>query len=203
MSGYQRKDSYYARAKAGGYRARSAYKLQELDDRFRLLRHGARVVDLGAWPGAWLQVVCERIGPAGRAVGIDLVPIDGLGPQVVTLVGDIRDAASAAALRTTLGSTADVVLCDIAPKLTGIRATDEARREELTAAVLAALPSILSPGGIFLAKLFMDQAYQATLAALRASFLQVKATRPEATRKGSAELYVVGTGFRRGDPPCG
>lgn len=203
MSGYQRKDSFYARAKAGGYRARSAYKLQELDDRYRLLRRGARVVDLGAWPGAWLQVASERIGPDGRAVGIDLVAIDALGPQVATLVGDIRDRASAVAIRDALGGPADVVLCDIAPKLTGIRATDEARREELTDAVLVTLPAILTPGGAFLAKLFMDQAYQATLKALRGSFEQVKATRPEATRKGSAELYVICNGFRPADPPCG
>ena len=197
MSQYQRKDRFYDRAKAGGYRARSAYKLQELDDRYRLLRPGARVVDLGAWPGAWLQVAAERIGSSGRAVGLDLVAIQPLGlPQVQTLAGDVRDPQTLSAVVAALGNRADVVLCDIAPKLSGVHAADESRRAELLRALVGALPDLLAPGGGLLLKLFMDDAFQATLTGLRATFEQVRATRPEATRRGSAELYIVAHRYR-------
>ena len=203
MSRYERKDRFYDRAKAGGYRARSAYKLQELDDRFRLLRPGARVVDFGAWPGAWLQVAAERVGSTGRAVGIDLLPITPLGlPQVSTLAGDIRDPQVIAQVIALLGRPADVVLCDIAHKLTGVRATDESRRAELVGAALATLPTVLAQGGSFLMKLFMDDQYQHTLAGIRRSFREVRATRPEATRPGSAELYIFGAGFEHDHQPC-
>ena len=196
MSRYQRKDRFYDRAKSGGYRARSAYKLQELDNRYRLLRRGGRVVDLGAWPGAWLQVAAERIGPTGRAVGLDLTPITSLElDHVVTLTGDVCSTATIAAVVAAAAGLADLVLCDIAPKLSGVRATDEARRAALFTAVMAALPELLAPGGSLLLKLFMDSDYQAALHNLRETFQRVTTTRPEATRPGSAELYVVATGF--------
>jgi 23S rRNA (uridine2552-2'-O)-methyltransferase len=191
MSRYERKDRFYDRAKAGGYRARSAFKLQELDDRFHLLRVGARVVDLGAWPGGWLQVAAERIGSGGRAVGLDLVAIAPLGlPQVATVQGDIRAADALAAVVRELGGKADVALCDIAPKLSGVRASDESRQADLLASVVGALPGLLAPGGNLLMKVFMNAAYQDTLKLLRGAFGRVVSTRPEATRAGSAELYV-------------
>jgi 23S rRNA (uridine2552-2'-O)-methyltransferase len=192
---YTRKDTFYRRARAAGYRARSAYKLAELDRRFRLLHRGDRVIDLGAWPGAWLQVVLERIGPEGRAVGVDLVPVAPLGPNVVLLTGDVRDADTIAAVRGALDRPADVLLSDLAPKLTGIRATDEARVRELADTTLAMLPSVLRPGGRFLTKLFMTPDYDAILHVIRPSFAQVTATRPEASRRGSAELYVAGIDY--------
>src|SRR5690349_3881144 len=129
---YRRKDAYYRRARAAGYRARSAYKLAELDARFRLLHRGDAVVDLGAWPGGWLQVALERVGPEGRLVGVDVVPIDPLGaPNVQLLTADVREATSGAAILSALGRPADVVLSDLAPKLTGIRDADDARSAEL------------------------------------------------------------------------
>lgn len=206
MSRYDRKDRFYDRAKAGGYRARSAYKLQELDDRFRVLRAGMHIVDLGAWPGAWLQVAAERIGTKGRAVGIDLAAITPLGlPHVATVTGDIRDPAAIAQVVEALGRPADVVLCDIAHKLTGVRATDESRRAELVAATLDTLQALLAPGGKFLIKLFMDDQYPMTVTTMRGMFRDVRATRPEATRPGSAELYVLGVGFipTRDPQTCG
>jgi 23S rRNA (uridine2552-2'-O)-methyltransferase len=193
---YTRKDPFYRRARAAGYRARSAYKLAELDRRFRLLRRGDRVVDLGAWPGGWLQVALERIGPEGRAVGVDVVPVAPLAPNVILLTGDVRDAGLAATIRSALDRPADVVLSDLAPKLTGIRATDEARVRELADATLAVLPPLLRPGGRLLTKLFMTPDYQTILSAIRTSFGQVTATRPEASRRGSAELYVVALDHR-------
>jgi len=194
---YRRKDTYHRRARAAGYRARSAYKLAELADRFRLLRRGDRVVDLGAWPGGWLQIVVERIGAEGRVVGVDVVPVKPLPPANVALItGDVRDPAVIRMARERLGRTADVVLSDLAPKLTGVAAIDEARRSELTATVLAALPHLLRPGGRLLMKLFMDPDQPALMARLREAFDQVEATRPEATRRGSSELYAVGLGLR-------
>ena len=195
---YRRKDTHYRRARAAGYRARSAYKLLELDARFRLLHAGERVVDLGAWPGAWLQVACERVGPGGRVVGVDVVPVDPLPATNVALVtGDVREAATVREVLARLdGTAADVALSDLAPKLTGVRATDEARAAELVDAALSALASLLRPGGRLLMKLFMDTGYPTTLGRLRAMFGDVRTTRPTATRHGSAELYAVGLGYR-------
>lgn len=198
---YERKDVYHRRARAAGYRARSAYKLRELDDRYHLLRPGDHVVDLGAWPGGWLQVVLERIGPAGRVVGVDVVPVEPLGaPNVALLTGDAGNVATIAAARERLGRPADVVLSDLAPKLTGVRPRDEARRAALAEAVTAALPVLLRPGGRLLMKLFTGPEREPILTRLGSRFVEVKRTRPEATRRGSAELYVVATGHR---PACG
>jgi len=194
---YRPKDSYHRRARAAGYRARSAYKLIELADRFRLLRRGDHVVDLGAWPGGWLQVVVERIGADGRAVGVDVVPIDPLpAANVDSISGDVRDPAVVRAVRERLGRAADVVLSDLAPKLTGVAATDEARQSELGTAVLAALPDLLRPHGRLVMKVFMGPDQRALLARLQTLFDEVRTTRAEATRRGSAELYAVCTGYR-------
>lgn len=194
---YRRKDSFYRRAKAAGYRARSAYKLAELDDRFRLLRPGDRVVDLGAWPGGWMQVALERVGGGGRVVGLDVVPVTALGAgNAATVAGDVTDRSALDVVRRELGGAADVVLADLAPKLTGVAATDEARRSALADATLAALPALLRPGGRLLMKAFMDAGHRTLVDRLRTAFDDVRATRPEATRRGSAELYLVGTGFR-------
>ena len=194
---YRPKDAYHRRARAAGYRARSAYKLAELAARFRLLRRGDHVIDLGAWPGGWLQIAAERIGAEGRAVGVDVVPLEPLPAANVALIaGDVRDPLVIRAARERLGRPADVILSDLAPKLTGVAATDEARRSELAASVLAALPHLLRPGGRLLMKVFMGPEQAAFVAQLRQTFDDVRTTRPEATRPGSAELYAVGTGYR-------
>jgi len=194
---YRPKDSYHRRARAAGYRARSAYKLIELADRFRLLRRGDHVVDLGAWPGGWLQVAVERIGTDGRAVGVDVVPIDPLpAANVDSMSGDVRDPAVVRAVRERLGRAADLVLSDLAPKLTGVAATDAARQSELGTAVLAALPDLLRPHGRLVMKVFMGPDQPALLARLQTLFDEVRTTRAEATRRGSAELYAVCTGYR-------
>jgi 23S rRNA (uridine2552-2'-O)-methyltransferase len=190
---YRRKDTHYRRARAAGYRARSAYKLEELDRRFGLLRAGDFVIDLGAWPGAWLQMARKRVGSEGRLVGVDLAAITPLSePNVLLVQGDIRDPSTLDAACRALGRSADVLLSDLAPKLSGIRVTDQAREEELANATLEALPRLLRPGGRFVMKLFMGPGHARVLTALRETFRQVDSTRPEATRRGSAELYVVG-----------
>jgi len=193
---YDRKDAPYRQAKAAGYRARSAYKLIQLDDRFRLLRRGDLVADLGAWPGAWLQVAAERVGPRGRVVGIDLVAIEPLrSPNVTCVVGDVRDPTAIATVRDHLGGPASVVLCDLSPKLSGVRATDDAIASELTSAALDATALLLRPHGRLLVKLFMSPDYAAHVARLKTSFAEVRTTRPEASRRGSSELYAVCSGY--------
>jgi len=194
---YRRKDAHYRRARAEGYRARSVYKLAELDRRYRILRRGDAVVDLGAWPGAWLQLALERVGSEGRVVGIDLAPIEKLAaPNVGVVVGDVRAPGTYEVILERLGRRADVVLSDLAPKLTGVRATDEARCEELNETTLALLPQLLLPAGRLVMKTFMSAGFDATLRRTRALFAEVKTTRPDATRRGSSELYVVGIRFR-------
>ena len=194
---YRRKDAYYRRARAAGYRARSAYKLSQLDSRFRLLRRGDVVVDLGAWPGGWLQVALEAVGSHGRVVGVDLVAIDPLASPNLRLVGgDVRDPSTWLAVLEHLGRPADVVLSDLAPKLSGIRETDEARSSELVTAVVEMLPTVLRTGGNLLIKLFMGGAFDLATADLHRRFEEFRTTRPEATRKASAEVYGVGRGYR-------
>ncbi len=199
---YRRKDAFYRRARAAGYRARSAYKLAELDDRFHLLRAGDFVVDLGAWPGGWLQVIRERIGDRGRVVGIDVQevpPFDA--PNVVLLTGDVRDPGTAESVLDLLGRHADVVVSDLSPKLTGVRDTDDARFAELVDATLGLLPAVLRRGGRLLIKLFMSAPHEAMVERLRSRFAEVKVTRSEATRRGSAELYALASGFRGATGP--
>lgn len=198
---YQRKDSFYARAKEAGYRSRAAYKLLELARRYQLIRRGDHVVDLGAWPGGWLQVAAELTGPQGRVVGVDLQAIQSLPAPVTTIVGDACDAAVQASVRERCGGRVDVVLSDMAPKLSGIRDRDVAQAIALAEAALAVAEHLLAPGGRLLIKLFTAPETDAVVAAARRRFQTVKLTRPEATRKGSAEMYLVGSGFRPESKP--
>src|SRR3989442_5281652 len=175
---YRRKDAYYRRARAAGYRARSAYRLSQVDSGFRLLRRGEVVVDLGAWPGGWLQVALEAVGPHGRVVGVDLVAIDPLASPNLRLVGgDVRHPSTWRAVLEHLGRPADVVLSDLAPKLSGIRQTDEARSSELVTAGLERLPTVLRAGGNPLTKLFMGGSFDIPTAELHGCFEEFRATR--------------------------
>ena len=193
---YKRKDAFYKKAKQAGYRSRAAYKLLELSHSFGLLRPGQRVIDLGAWPGGWLQVAAELVGPRGRVIGIDLVPIDPLKTDNVTLVqGDATDPDQQRRLLSLLDGPADILLSDMAPKLSGVRERDEAQAQELSRAAVGCTTRLLRPGGSLLLKAFMDSGYPALLAALRAGFATVKTTKPQATRKGSAETYIIASGF--------
>lgn len=194
---YERKDAFYKKAKREGYRARSAYKLIELNREFRMLRPGLRVVDLGAWPGGWVQVAAELVGPQGKVVGIDLVALEPLPFSHVTLLqGDATDPTQQERMLAALGGPADIVLSDMAPKLSGVKEVDEARSMELCRAAFSCARALLRPGGALLLKVFMGSEHKALLSELRALFLSVKTTKPESSRKGSAETYVVATGFK-------
>jgi 23S rRNA (uridine2552-2'-O)-methyltransferase len=161
------------------------------------MRRGDRVVDLGCWPGGWLQVAAELVGSEGRVVGVDLAAIDPPLPNanVVAIAGDLAQPAVLAQVREALGGWADVLLSDAAPKLTGVRATDRAREEALLEAIEAALPVLLRPGGRMLLKLLEGPEAQAAERRLRARFEKTSSTRPEASRRGTSERYLVGHGF--------
>ncbi len=197
MARYDRKDALYRRAKREGYASRAAYKLLEIQRKERLLRAGQRVIDLGCWPGGWLQVAAEHVGPRGRVVGVDLAaldpPIDH--DAVRVLVGDFGEPSVCAELLRHSGGPADLVLCDAAPKKTGIRATDRAAEEALLAALAAVLPELLRPGGALVAKVFESPEAQRFVKTLRRRFARASLHGLRATRKGSAERYLLGRDF--------
>jgi 23S rRNA (uridine2552-2'-O)-methyltransferase len=195
---YDRKDHFHQRAKAEGYRSRAAYKLQELQKAGKILRRGQRVVDLGCWPGGWLQVTAELVGTSGRVVGVDLAETEPLeNGNTVALVGDFAQIPVQAELLSELGgSPADVVLSDAAPKITGIRDRDRAMEEELLLAVESCLPALLRPGGALLVKILEGPEAQVIDKRLRRRFESARTVKPKATRKGSTERYLLAKGFK-------
>lgn len=189
----QLNDPYVARAKAEGYRARAAYKLMELDDKFHLIRRGTRVIDLGAAPGGWAQVAVAR--GAGKVVGVDLLPIDPL-PGATFLQMDFLAPEATAALMAELGGAPDLVLSDMAANTTGHARTDQMRTGALAEAAAAFAIAHLAPGGAFVTKAFQGGLDAALLARLKQSFVSVRHAKPPASRAESAEIYVVATGKR-------
>ena len=197
MAQYQRRDAFHQRAQREGFRSRAAYKLQEIQRRHRLLRPGQRVLDLGCWPGSWLQLAAREVGASGRVVGVDLAAVAPLeSANVVALQGDFTEAPVRARLIDLLGGRpCDVLLSDMAPKLSGVRARDRALEEALLEAVECALPEVLRPGGHLLVKLLESPEAQQIAVRLRGRFERAQSTRPRATRKGNSERYLLGTGF--------
>lgn len=189
---YRRKDGFYKKAKAEGYRSRAAYKLEELARRQRLFRRGDHVIDLGCWPGGWLQVAARNVGPGGRVVGIDLRAVEGSLPRnVAVLEGDVRDERVRLEAVRLCGGRVDVVLSDMAPQLTGVSATDQARSAELVREATRFARSVLGPGGRYVVKVLQGDETPALVREIRDAFERVRIFRPEASRKGSAETYVI------------
>lgn len=197
VAAYERKDAVYRRAKREGFRSRAAIKLEEIDALFSVLKPGLRIVDLGCWPGGWLQVCADKVGPRGRVVGVDVAETrDVERTNTTVLIADVYDDALPERVRGALGGPADLVLSDLAPKLSGIAASDSARHAELVRRALALAQGWLAPGGAFLAKLFMDAEYESLIRELRAVFGAVRARKLATTRRGSSELYVCGRGLK-------
>jgi 23S rRNA (uridine2552-2'-O)-methyltransferase len=191
----QLNDPYVAEAQRLGYQSRAAFKLIELDDRFRLLLPRRVVVDLGCAPGGWTQVAVERVGARGIVIGVDLAetaPIAGAN----ILRADVHDPATVTAIRAELGGLADVVLSDMAPATTGHAVTDHLRIVALAEAAFAVASEILRPGGVFVAKVFQGGAEGPLLAQLKRAFSELRHAKPPASRAQSAETYVVAKGFR-------
>jgi len=187
-------DRFFRLAKEEGYRARSAYKLLEMANKYKLLRPGDTVLDLGAAPGSWSQVAYQRVGQAGRVIAVDLQPIETL-PGVQSIVGDIRDRETQKQVRQLLHGKADLVLSDIAPSSTGITVTDQARSMELATMALNTAIHTLKPGGAFVVKVFRGEGYGEFMAEMRTHFKKVNAMIPRATREESREAFVIGRGF--------
>jgi 23S rRNA (uridine2552-2'-O)-methyltransferase len=197
----QLSDPYVVRAKRDGYRSRAAYKLVEIDDKFHLLKAGARVVDLGAAPGGWSEIAARRAGASGRVIALDILemkPVAG----VEFLQLDFLDASAPERLKEMLGDKnqgkADVVLSDMAANATGHRQTDHLRIMALAEAAAAFAREVLAPGGAFLCKVLQGGTEASLLAELKRDFATVRHVKPPASRTDSAELYLLAKGFRGG-----
>jgi 23S rRNA (uridine2552-2'-O)-methyltransferase len=190
----QLNDPYVKAAKAAGWRSRAAFKLIELDDRFGLLDGAVRVVDLGAAPGSWSQVVLKR-RPGAHVVGIDLLPIDPL-PGLEVVTGDFLADGAAQDLVARLGGPADLVLSDMAANTVGHPQTDHARTMALVDAAADFATRVLRPGGAFVAKVLGGGADGPLVAELKRRFERVRHAKPPASRKDSSETYLVAQGFR-------
>ena len=194
----QLNDPYVARAKREGYRSRAVYKLLEMDEKFRFLKPGQRVIDLGAAPGGWAQVAVKRTGSAegrGRVVGIDLLPVETMpGAEFAEL--DFLAPGAPERLVDMLGGPADIVMSDMAANATGHRKTDHLRIVGLAEAAAEFARAVLAPGGVFVAKVLQGGTEGALLADLKRDFASVRHVKPAASRADSAELYVLATGFR-------
>ena len=191
-------DPYVQRAVARGYRTRAAFKLMEIDDRDKLLRRGSVVVDLGAAPGGWSQVIAERVGPGGRVIALDILPMEPL-PGVVFIEGDFREAAALARIEQALGGDrADLVVSDMAPNLSGVGASDQARAMHLCELALEFAQAHLKPKGAFLVKGFQGVGYPGFVAEMRKAFETVVSRNPKASRGRSAEMYLLGKGVKNG-----
>ena len=198
MTAYDRKDHFHQRAKREGYRSRAAFKLLEIQRSQRLLRPGQRVIDLGCWPGGWLQVASEAVGRKGRIVGVDLAAIDPPleNENVIAFCADITQPTVIKELIDRMGSPADVLLSDAAPKLSGIRAADQAREGALLEGVEALLGELLRAGGSLLVKILDGPDAVLVERRLRGEFETAKTVKPSATRPGSSERYLLGRGYK-------
>ena len=189
----QLNDPFVTEAKAKGYRSRAAFKLTEIDDRFHLLRKGARVVDLGCAPGGWVQIALAR--GAGAVVGVDLLPVEPLGAAILFEM-DFTDPDCGGKLMAALGGAPDLVLSDMAPNTVGHRQTDHLRIVGLVEAAVDFAVEVLKPGGAFVTKAFQGGETAGLLKTLHAHFDVVKHVKPKASRAESSELYLVATGFK-------
>ena len=198
----QLNDPYVAQARREGYRSRAAYKLIEIDDKHKLLKPGARIIDLGAAPGGWSQVAAARVGAhegrgqsRGQVIAVDLLamhPVEGVEFRQM----DFHDREAPRLLREWLGGSADGVLSDMAANATGHRKTDQLRIVGLVELAADFASEVLAPGGFFLAKVLQGGAEGELLARLKREFASVRHVKPKASRADSAELYLLATGFR-------
>jgi 23S rRNA (uridine2552-2'-O)-methyltransferase len=191
----QHSDPYVKRARREGYRSRAAYKLLEIQEKDRILRPGMRVLDLGAAPGGWSQIAARLVGPSGRIVALDLLPMDPLA-GVVVMQGDFREPQVLDQLCGALGGEAlDLVLSDMAPNITGMAVVDQPRSMYLVELALDLARSRLQPGGALVVKVFQGTGFDAILNEMRQSFSKVVSRKPKSSRSQSRELYLVAKGF--------
>jgi len=194
----RKNDHYHKMAKEEGYRSRAAYKLKQMDERFHFFRGARYVLDIGAAPGGWLQVVSEAVGEDGLVVGVDLRPIEYLElGNVETIVGDILDEEIMDEIRELLPGSVDVVLSDLSPNISGVWDVDQFRQIDLATMALKVSQALLRRDGWFVVKVFMGSEYEAYLKEVKAAYRKVNVVKPMASRKGSAEVYLVARYLRR------
>jgi len=195
---YNPRDYFYQKAKDENYAARSAFKLEEIDQRFKVLRPGFQVLDLGAAPGSWSQYASKVVGGKGRVLGIDLQAIKITLPNARFIQEDMRKADLAKIMADAgIAPPFDIVMSDMAPKTTGIRITDQARSLELCVLALETAEKYLKPGGHFIAKLFHSEDFETYRESLRERFEKVEVLRPKSTRKESKEIFLIGLRYRK------
>jgi 23S rRNA (uridine2552-2'-O)-methyltransferase len=185
-------DKWSQRAAKEGYRARSVYKIQELDEKYRLLRHGMKVLDIGAAPGSWLQYASKKIGESGIVLGLDLQAIKGIAPNVKRAVCDINDREAVKKAMAIAGlEKVDLVLSDIAPNTSGIKDVDQWKSIELSRIVIALAKEHLKPGGAFVMKVFRGKNFDEFLKEVRVDYPNAKPYTVAASRDRSREVYIV------------
>ncbi len=194
------RDPYVKRAQQEGARSRAHYKLAEIDARDKLFRSGMTVVDLGAAPGGWSEYAAERVKPRGQVVAVDLLPLAPIA-GVTFVQGDFTDPQVLDSLRQRLGGPADLVISDMAPNITGISATDQARALALAESAVAFAQSALRPGGALLVKAFHGTGFDALAADLRRHFKKVSTRKPGASRTESREVYLLAKDFSGAESP--
>lgn len=187
-------DPYVQQAQKDGYRSRAAYKLLEIDERDHLIKPGMVVVDLGATPGGWSQIVASKMGDKGRVIALDLLPLNPL-PRVEFILGDFREDSVLAQLEDQLaGMQIELVISDMAPNISGIDLSDQARSVHLAELALEFAVQHLKPGGTFLVKVFQGVGFDEYVKTMRKHFSKVGSRKPKASRDRSSEVYMLGTG---------
>ncbi len=191
----QQKDPYFQQARADGYRARSAYKLLQIQEKFKVIRRGDVVVDLGAAPGSWSQAIAQLVGPQGQVIALDIEPLDPIA-GVTILQGDMTDPAVQAQVIAAAGGRADVVVSDAAPSTTGVKLRDHVLSMELARAALAVAQQLLQPGGNLVIKVFQGEDLPDVVHTVKMAFHPVKIHKPAASRKESWEQFIVARGYK-------
>jgi 23S rRNA (uridine2552-2'-O)-methyltransferase len=193
---YNQKDYFFHKAKEQNFAARSVFKLEEINQRFRILRSGQKILDLGAAPGSWSQFCSKTVGPKGRVLGIDLQPIKITLPNAVFINADMRQTDLAKIMAEhEIAPPFDVVLSEVAPKTTGVRITDQARSLELCELALETAIKYLKPGGSFICKMFHSEDFELYRNHVRKHFERVEVLRPKSTRKESKEIFFIALKF--------
>jgi 23S rRNA (uridine2552-2'-O)-methyltransferase len=188
-------DIYVKRAKQEGFRARSVYKLMEIQERYKIIKSNMIVVDLGASPGGWSEYVVELVAPKGRVFALDILPMQSIG-GVEFIQGDFTQDVVMQDLCARLGGQkVDAVLSDMAPNLSGLSIVDQARSMDLVKRAFVFAQMVLKPGGLFLTKIFQSEEFDGFLKSLRRSFGEVKVIKPEASRARSGEIFLLARNF--------
>ncbi len=193
---FNRQDGFYKKAKREGKRSRATYKIEELDQRFKVFRKGQKILELGAAPGGWMEYIAKRVGVTGYVLGLDLQNIADLpSPPCITLVADILAPETGPLIDSLVTPPFDGAVSDLAPNLTGIKATDQANSIAILETALELVKERLAEGGFFICKVFQGNELKSFQQQLKNCFAKVTLAKPKASRKTSAEIYLVATGY--------